>query len=191
MASRAGDIPFSAFAGNCLVSNLLFTVEPISELQREAESRLAYARKVRFGVVIHFIENQLALIRMLRGLTPVLGRLEDGQYNEARAEQQLAQPSLAIAACWYWVRKLQARYLAGDHEAAMHAASKAHELRWTLHSFIEEGEYYFYAALARAACCGPALASERRRPLETLAPPPRAIRIWAALCPETRTETRR
>ncbi|MBO9355722.1 AAA family ATPase [Bordetella petrii] len=184
MAGRSGDIPFSAFAGNCLVSNLLFTGERLPELQREAEARLAYARKVRFGAVIHFIENQLALIRMLRGLTPVLGRLEDGQYNEARTEQQLSQPSLAIAACWYWVRKLQARYLAGDYEAAMQAASRAHELRWTLHSFIEEGEYYFYAALARAAWCGSIPAGERPPHLDILAIHLRELGTWADLCPE-------
>jgi len=184
MASRTGDIPFSAFACNCLISNLLFTGEPLPGLQREAEARLAYARKVGFSVVVHFIQNQLALIRMLRGLTPVLGQLEDGHYHEARTEHQLSNPSLAIAACWYWVRKLQARYLAGDHEAAMHAASRAHELRWTLHAFIEEAEYYFYAALARAGWCGSIPAGDRPPHLAMLAAHHRELRTWAELCPE-------
>ena len=30
-----------------------------------------------------------------------------------------------MVACWYWIRKLQARYIAGDYAAAMDAASKA------------------------------------------------------------------
>ncbi len=66
-ASRIGDIPFGAFSCNCLVSNLLFIGEPLPELQREAEACLDFARKVQFGIVVEFLENQLALIRMLRG----------------------------------------------------------------------------------------------------------------------------
>jgi hypothetical protein len=42
-----------------------------------------------------------------------------------------SNPALAIAACWYWIRKLQARYIAGDYATAMDAASKAQGLLWT------------------------------------------------------------
>ncbi len=183
-ANRIGDIPFGAFSCNCQVSNLLFIGEPLPEVQREAELGLAFARKVQFGIVVAFLESQLALIRMLRGATPAFGRLDNEPYSEAHAEQHLAQPSLEIAACWYWVRKLQARYLAGDLAAALDAASKVHGLLWTAHGFLEETEYHFYAALTHAALCDTAPANRRQQHLETLVAHHGELRIWEALCPE-------
>ena len=56
-------------------------------------------------------------------------------------------------ACWYWIRKLQARFFAGAHAAALEAASKAQRLLWTSPGFFELAEYHLYAALARAALC--------------------------------------
>ncbi|MFP3739949.1 hypothetical protein, partial [Burkholderia sp. SIMBA_019] len=76
-------------------------------------------------------ENE-ALVRMLRGLTPVFGRLDGEPFEEARVEQHLAaSPDLALAECWYWTRKLQARYLCGDYVTAMAAAARARALLWT------------------------------------------------------------
>ena len=43
--------------------------EPLAEVEREAETGLSFARKVRFGVGVDIIRGQLGLIRMLRGLT--------------------------------------------------------------------------------------------------------------------------
>jgi hypothetical protein len=55
----------------------------------------------------------------------------------------------------YWIRKLQARFFAGEYATAMDAASKAQGLLWTSSSFFEEAEYHFYGALARAAYSTP------------------------------------
>ncbi|MFP4896421.1 ATP-binding protein, partial [Paraburkholderia sp. EG304] len=139
----------------------------------------------QFALAIHFIEDQLAVIRTLRGLTPVFGCLDDAQFNEARTEQQYrAKPSLSAAACWYWIRKLQVRYLAGDHEAAMTAASEAQRLLWTSHSFLDEAEYHFYAALARAALCDSVAAGDPQEHLEALIARHNQLRIWTDLCAE-------
>ena len=70
-------------------------------MQAEAERGLAFADKARFGLVIDFIATQLALVRMLRGLTPTFGCLDHGQFNERQIEQPLSSnPVLAIAASW-------------------------------------------------------------------------------------------
>ncbi|MFS8975393.1 AAA family ATPase [Cupriavidus necator] len=184
-ANRIGDLPYGAYAGNSLNSDLLFAGEPLPEVQSEAERGLAYAEKVRFGLVIDFIATQLALIRMLRGLTPTFGCFDDRHFNELRTENHLtSNPGLALAACWYWIRKLQARYMAGDYAAAMDAASKAQPLLWTTSSFFEEAEYHFYGALAHAACCDSAQADERPQHLDAMAAHHRQLQIWAENCPE-------
>jgi hypothetical protein len=121
-------------------------------VQRQAEQGLAFAEKARFGLVIDFIATQLALIRMLRGLTPTFGCLDHGQFNELHIERLLSSdPVSPIAACWYWIRKLQARYIASDYATAMDAVSQAQRLLWTTSAHFEEAEYHFYGALTRAA----------------------------------------
>ncbi|WP_028630073.1 AAA family ATPase [Metapseudomonas resinovorans] len=180
-ANRVGDLAYGAYAGNSRNSDLLFAGEPLPDVQVEAERGLAYAEKVRFGLVTDFISTQLALIRMLRGLTPVFGCFDD----EPRTEAHLSASSdLALAFCWYWVRKLQARYLAEDHEAAMDAALRAEELLWTSYSFFEEAEYHFYGALVRAARCNSLPASEHAAHLEAMAAHHRQLQVWAQQCAE-------
>jgi PAS domain S-box-containing protein len=92
--------------------------------------------------------------------------------------------ALAIATCWSWIRKLQARYVAGDYAAAMDAASKAQGLLWTSSSLLEEAEHHFYAALARAAYCDLAPAGERQQHIDAVAAHHRQLQVWAANCPE-------
>ncbi|HJZ77253.1 MAG TPA: GAF domain-containing protein, partial [Vicinamibacterales bacterium] len=113
------------------------------------------------------------------------GCFDGGQIEELPFELHLASnPALAIAECWYWVRKLQARYLAGDYAAAMEASAKALRLLWTSPAFCEEAEYHFYTALSRAASCDSGTADERGQHLEALAAHHRQLEIWAEHCLE-------
>src|SRR6202035_5820286 len=115
-ADRIGDLTYGAYTCENLHSDLLCAGEKLTDVQAEAERGLAFAEKARFGLVIDFIATQLALVRMLRGLTLTFGCLDHGQFNELHIEHLLSSnPALAIAASWYWVRKLQARYFAGDY----------------------------------------------------------------------------
>ena len=183
--NRIGDLMYGAYTCCNLNSDLLFAGEPLPEVQGEAEQGLAFANKARFGLVIDIISAQLALIRMLRGLTPKFGCLDDGQFHEPRIEYHLSSnPALAIAACWYWIRKLQARYIAGDYAAALGAASKAQQLLWTSPALLEEAEYHFYGALAYAAWCDCAPAGERPQHLDAVAAHHKQLQIWADNCPE-------
>ncbi|WP_392890220.1 AAA family ATPase [Pseudomonas migulae] len=184
-ANRIGDLPYGAYAGNSLTSDSLFAGEPLSEVQEEAERGLAYAKKVRFGLVVDFITTQLAVIRMLRGATPAFGCFDSEPFNEAETEAHLASnPDLALAECWYWVRKLQARYMVGDFGAAMDAAGKAQQLLWTSYLFYEEAEYCFYDALARAAWCDGVPVEEHGQHLIAMAADLRQLQTWAQQCPE-------
>jgi len=184
-ANRIGDLPYGAYAGNSLASDSLFAGEPLPEVQVETERGLAYAKKVRFGLVVDFIDTQLALIRMLRGLTGTFGDFDDGQFNEADTEAHLSSnPDLALAECWYWIRKMQARYMAGDPGAALQASAKAQGLLWTSYLFFEEAEYYFYDALTRAAWCDSLSPQEHAQHLIVMAANHQQLQTWAQQCPE-------
>jgi predicted ATPase len=153
-ANKIGDLTFAAYSCNNLNTNLLGVGDPLPEAQREAENGLQFAQKARFGLVIDIITAQLGLIRTLRGLTPKFGFFNDERFDEVRFERHLSSdPVLALPECWYWIRKLQARFFAEDYPSAIQASSNAQRLLWTSPSFFEVAEYEFYTALSRAASC--------------------------------------
>ena len=137
-----------------LIHNLLAAGDPLVEVQREAERSLAFVRKMRLGHFIDMILSNLGLVRMLRGLTSKFGSFNDEQFDEARIEARLAGNSnSATTECWYYIRKLQAHFLAGDYAAALQAASRAEGLHpLSLQVILTAAHYRFYSALSQAAC---------------------------------------
>jgi PAS domain S-box-containing protein len=184
-ALEACDISYACYARNAFTTLLLAAGERLGEVQLETEDALHFVQQAKFGMMIDIIESKLRLVRMLRGPTPHVSSFDDAQIDEARLERLLeTDRSYAIAVCWHFIRKLQERYHAGDHRPAVAAAAKAEALLWTSPSFVEEAEYHFYAALARAACCDEAPAEERPRYLEALAAHGKQLEVWAKNCPE-------
>src|SRR6202041_1000615 len=154
-------------------------------VQRQVEHGLAFAEKTRFRVAIELLAIQLGLIRTLRGLTPKFGSFNDAQFDEVRIESRLAaNPSLARAELSYWIRKLQARFLAGDYTSAVNAASRAESLLWKARYAVEAAEYVFYAALSLAAVCDAATADQCRQHIAALAAHHRQFEVWTENCPE-------
>jgi PAS domain S-box-containing protein len=184
-ANKIGDLTFAAYSRLDLNTNLLAAGDPLPEIQREAENGLEFAQKARFGLVIDRIIAQLALIRTLRGLTQKFGSFDDEQLDELRFENHLSgNPASALPECWYWIRKLQARFFAGDFAAALDASLRAQRLLWTSPSCFETAEYQFYSALSHAACCNSATADQRRQHFEALTLHHQQLEVWAVNCPE-------
>src|ERR1700680_3881638 len=184
-ANNVGDLTYASYCGNELTTNLLAAGDPLAAVEREAEHGLAFAQKARFGFVVDCIATQLGLIRTLRGLTPTFGCFDDDQFEEPRIERRLSEnPDLAFVECWYWIRKLQARFFAGDYASAIEASSRAQPLLWTSPSMFETAEYHFYGALSQAASCESAAAGQLRQHVEALVAHHRQHEIWAANCPD-------
>lgn len=185
MANRVGDLAYAAYCCNTLNTNLLAAGDPLVEVQHEAEAGLEFAARIQFGFVVDKITAQLGLIRTLRGLTERFGVFNDERFNEQRFEHHLAsEPALALPECWYWIRKLQARFLAGDHRAAVDASLNAQRLLWTSPGFFETAEHHFFSALARAALIDSAANDSRRQHVESLTVHRRQHEAWAQHCPE-------
>ena len=187
-AREAGDLVFMGFALRTLVTNLIASGRPLSEVRSEAERALEFARKAQLGLISDIVSGQLALIRMLLGRTPAFGSFNDSEFDETRFERHLQQdPRLAFAACWYWVRKLQARYFASDYRSAIDADAKARRLFSESPSFrlyFEAAEYEFYAALARAAHCKSSPPEEGPQHLEVIRAHHRQLEFWAEHGPD-------
>src|SRR6201987_3091645 len=184
-ANKIGDLTFAAYSRLDLNTNLLAAGDPLVEVQSETEHGLEFANKMRFGLDTDRITAQLGLIRTLRGLTQKFGSFDDGQFDEVRFEGHLSgNPALAPPECWYWSRKLQARFFAGDYAAAVDASLRAQRLLWTSPSSFETAEYHFYGALSHAASCDSAAADQRQQHFEALTAHHGQLEVWAENCPE-------
>ncbi len=185
VANKIGDLCFAAYSCVNLNTNLLAAGDPLVEVQREAENGIGFAQKARFGVVTDMITVQLGLIRTLRGLTPKFGSFDDAQFEELRFERHLANSAApGQPECFYWIRKLQARFLTGDYASALDASLKAEPLLSTAPSNLEMAEYHLYGGLSRAASLDSALPDQRPQHFVALAAHHRQLQVWAENCPD-------
>ena len=183
---RAGDL---AFAGYCFTTSFALSLAvgaPLAEVQAEAERGLAFSRKAQLSVVNGVLSTQLGLTRTLRGLTATFGRLDHEGYDERDIELHLASNrNLGFVECFYWIRKLQARFLAGDYSSAVDAALNAQPLLWNTPSNFETVEFHLYGALAHAAAHDVASDDQRRQHFEALVGHHQQLDVWAQHNPVT------
>ena len=188
MAQEHGDPMFAAYARRRILSIFLASGEPLDLLEREAEQALEFVTTIRYAYAVDLISAPFALVRSLRGETTKFGTLELGPFTESSVEARLTgQPALDVPECFYWVRKLQARFFAGDYAAAVDAADQA-EKRFARSAslsvmLLERVEYHLYAALSRAARCEPSGPDAYALHQEALAVHDRKLRAWAENCP--------
>jgi predicted ATPase/signal transduction histidine kinase len=179
LAAKSGDLAYLAYSHMHLNSHLLVCGEPLDRIEAEVLAGLGLVEKARFGLIVAQHMTHLQLTRNLRGLTSKFGSFDDASFSECAFEQRLGNnPGLSYAACWYWIRKMQAGVLANDPAAALAAAEKAEPLLWTSRVVIEHAGYHFYGALARAASCKDACAPH----FAALVEHHRQLEKWAEVC---------
>jgi len=185
-AYRIGDLTFASYSWDQLVTVCLAAGDPLAAVQTECENGLAFAKRVRFGLVIELCGAQLGLILTLRGLTPTFGCLDHEDYGELDTERRLADsPNLVFAEFYYWTRKLQAHFFAGDLASAVGASLRAEPLLWTSAAMFESAEYRLYGALVHAAAWDHANTEQRPRHFDSVLDHHRQLEVWAEVNPET------
>lgn len=185
-AYRIGDLTFASYSWDQLVTICLAAGDPLAEVQVECENGLAFAKRMRFGLVVELCGAQLGLIRTLRGLTPTFGCLHHDEFNEPDSERRLASnPNLIFAEFYYWTRKLQAHFFAGDLVPAIDASLNADRMLWTSAAMFESAEYRLFGALAHAAAWDSASPDQRSQHFAALTAHHRQLVVWAGHNPET------
>ena len=182
IASGDGDLSFAAYCCFNLNEILLAAGEPLIEVQREAEHGFEFSQRTQFGDAADYISSDLGLVRTLRGSTPRFGSFDDLHFDERRFEDHLA-PNVDAVGFRYWIRKLQARFHAGDHAVAVDAAIRAEGRHASSVLLFDAADYHFYGALSRAACASPG-GADRQEHLDALAAHHESLESWAMNCPE-------
>jgi PAS domain S-box-containing protein len=172
-ARESGDVVFELYSRLLLIPHRLALEDPLEGVQSLAEDVQRFAMKLQFNQVVASVKSQLGFVHALRGLTSSLVSFSSDQFDQESFERELEEDArLRSPAAWYWIRKLQAHFLAGDHAGALAAALKVQQHIFTTLTPFEEVEFHYYAALARAARCD-------ELPAEALAPQREALRIDA------------
>jgi len=185
-AYRVGDLTFASYSWDQLVTNFLAVGDPLAETQMECENGLAFAKRVQFGLCIELCGAMLGLIMSMRGLTPRFGSLDHLDYTEVDTERRLtSNPNLIFAAFYYWTRKCEARFYAGDYLSAAQAALNADPLVWTSSAQFETAEHQLYGALAHGSAWDLASPDHKTLHLEALKRHHRQLEVWAEHSPET------
>ena len=180
IGTSMGDMAFAAYNSRNSMTHLLVSGVPLSQVQREAEQAMAFARRIQLGIPAAKFIEQLELVRRLRGVFgPPTANDDDWATHEVERD-----PRLAMMACYHWVFRLLERYVAADFPAALEAAARVEPIRWAMRSSIEEAEYDFYAALAHAAAADASSAQDAEQHLQALSKHHERIVVWAQNCPE-------
>ncbi len=168
-AIETGDVLVACFTCNHTVMGMLLRGRHLSEVQREAERGLDFVRKAGFRDVHDMIVGIERFVQAMRGRTRHLSSYDDDRFSEAEFESELAKDRMPTLLFYYCVVKLMARFLSGDHEAALAAGEKAKALLWA-GLFSAQGQcFHLYEALALAAVFDTLSPEKQKEALEVLA----------------------
>lgn len=188
LSTESGDVTFAVFCGILASGNWLASGAPLPDVQRETEVATELASSVKFEAVVEALRRPLQFTRMLRGLLPTFGRLDDPLLAEEALEAEL-DSTARFDGYSYWIFKLMARVLSGDHADALAAAQKALAIA-RVTPMIDVGlnharvDYHFFTALAHAARYHEAGVDERAAHVTELSRHAQKISTWAAICRE-------
>ena len=193
-AIRAGvevaDFSVACYSWIHLIGATLMRGVHLDEVWRESEKGLDFARKATYQNSVNIIVCQQRFIANMQGRTANFSTFSDATseqdaFDEATFETQLHNYSPNVA-CRYWLFKMQANFLAGDHVAAFAATQRTQALLSTMTSqLVLLLEYHYFAALIQAALYESASADEQRAWRERLTEHGEQLREWADANPLT------
>src|SRR5258708_25793065 len=113
-AIETGDLTTACYSMLLSVPGLLSRNDPLDAVWRESEMGLDFARKARFGDIADGIVIQQRLLATMQGRSAAFATFTDAQFDEATFEAQLTGERISFTIAWYWISKLQDRFLAGE-----------------------------------------------------------------------------
>lgn len=183
-AVEVADIPTACYCCNHIVINLLVLGEPLDSVHLEAERRLEFTQKANLDASIQAITAIDRVVQNMRGLTAHFSSFSNTHFNEKEYEQQMDTYSQPLVTCWYYIMKLQARFMSGDFEIAIAAAHKASPLLWSIMGHTQESEYWYYHPLSLTAIYHQLPPEQQGEALQTLKAHQNKLHEWAENCPQ-------
>ncbi|QRK12231.1 AAA family ATPase [Archangium violaceum] len=181
-ALRSGDYQVAGYCSNHIVTDRLVLGHPLEEVYQESIARLDFARRADFPSVQDVIHHVQRYVQQLRGLSRSFDTLSGDDFEEESFEASLTPQNMSR--CWYWLIKMQSRFMCGAYAQALEAGNRAAELISTSLGHIQLLSFHLYRALSLAACYPTATPEEQPRYLESIRQHHQQLVEWAEHCPE-------
>ncbi|EEF27627.1 conserved hypothetical protein, partial [Ricinus communis] len=179
-AERNGDLTIACYARTHLIADLLLRGDLLEEVSMEATRCIDFVSRANFRDAVDTIHCQQRFILAMQGKTNSLSKFSGGQFDEHAFEAQLGS-RIRTMVCWYWILKLEARYLSGDINASTDARQRAEPLLSSSAGHIQLLSYHYFGALAiTSAWDGGLLEGGRDAWRERLDTHAAQLREWAA-----------
>ena len=182
---ETGDLSFACYSCNHIITDMLAQGTHLDEVWCESQKCLEFERKIKFRDAADIIVSQQRFIQNMRGNTAAFSSFSDAQFDEEAFESQLTEDRMTSMICYYWILKLEARFMSGDYDAAIRAAQRARELFWSAEIHFQSVNYHYYSALTVAALHETTGAKGRVDCLQVLKQSLQRLREWSETCPET------
>ena len=170
---------------SCHIAFLFARNDPLDAVWRESETALDFSRKVEYAEAADIVISQQRFMATMQGRTATFSTFSDAQFDEATFEAQLSEGRTPMMICWYWILKLEARFLSGNYAEALAAAGNAKRLLETAASQIQQFSYFYYTALTVSALYESASTDEQEAWRELLKAHLEQLREWAENNPPT------
>jgi PAS domain S-box-containing protein len=184
-ATQSGGLTTACYSVSQCVTILLLRNDPLDAVWRESERGLDFVQKARFRDMEDAVVSQQRFIATMQGRTATFSTFSDGQFDEAAFEASMTANRRAPMVCSYWILKLKARFLSGEHAEALAAADKAKALLWAATGRKQLLDYFYYTALTVAALYESAAPDEQTGSRELLTAHREQLREWAENYPPT------
>ncbi len=182
-AIEAGDLPWACYSRNHLITNMLSCGDPLDQVWDESERCLDFVRRAGDPNIIDILISQQQFILNLRGQTKTPFSFDTSTFDQDQFETKIQSSQMPLMVCWYYILKLQARFIMGDLDQAVQAAERAGALIDANGPDIQGMDYDFFAALAKAGRHRSALLAPNPGLLAEIEGHLALLRGWADHCP--------
>jgi predicted ATPase/signal transduction histidine kinase len=179
--TQAGDFTAACYSNSLIITVRLLRNDPLDAVWRESETGLDFVLAAGFRDVADLIVSQQRFIANMQGRTATFSTFNDAQFDEEVFEAQISGGRMADR---YWIQKLKARFISGDHADAFVAAEKT-SAPPTIAPAPARLDYFFYTALTVAALYDDASDDTRTQWRNLLEAHRNQLREWAEINPST------
>jgi len=163
----------------------MLTGVALEEVWRESDKLMDFAGKIGFRDATDMVVSQQRFVAAMRGRTASVSTFSDAAFDERAFEVELTADRLPLMAAWYWILKIEARFMSGEYALAF----ASHRPRKAAVVVDARGDpapgYHLYSALTLAALVATQKPEQRSEWLARIKEHRRQLVEWMNSVPAT------
>jgi predicted ATPase len=146
---QVGNFYYASFFAYGIVAFRIAMGHNLEDVYQESTSRMEFVVKSGAVEARDMLLPSQRYVQQLRGYSRSFATLSGEGFDEQAFEAGLTLERSAPLRAWYWIVKVQSRFLCGSYREALEAAKQTDELIWTMFLSIALREFLLYRALTR------------------------------------------